>query len=147
MQLLYYILTTKQGSILRPRFVLQTTQGTLLNLVQYVTLVYVSYFINGLPRVACKAKRGGGGGSRTRVRKYSTWASTYLSRILNFMLLVSSRQDTSSTSLLRFRRFCHRRAESTILLVDVLAGSAGKIRQNDGLIMRPWHIHNRLRLC
>ena len=101
---------------------------------------------DGLPAEAL-AKAGGGGGSRTRVRKYSTWASTYVSRIFNFMLLVSSRLDTRSTSLLKFRRFCHRRAEATILLVDVLTGSAGKIRQNAGLFMRPGHMHNRLRLC
>jgi hypothetical protein len=94
-----------------------------------------------------KGALNGGGGSRTRVRKHSTQASTYLSRILNFVLLVSSRQDTRSTSPLRFRRICHRRAESTILLVDALAGSAGKIRQDAGLFMRPGHIHNRLRLC
>ena len=90
---------------------------------------------------------GGGGGSRTRVRKHSTQASTYLSRKLGFMFLVSSRQDTRSTSLLRFRRYCHRQSESTILLVDARAGCAGKTRRGAGLIMRPGHIHNRLRLC
>jgi len=37
---------------------------------------------------------GGGGGSRTRVRKYSTQASTYLARILAFAFQVSSRHDT-----------------------------------------------------
>jgi hypothetical protein len=45
---------------------------------------------------------GGGGGSRTRVRKHSTQASTYLSWILSLASCDSSRQDAQSASPLNF---------------------------------------------
>ena len=90
---------------------------------------------------------GGGGGSRTRVRKHSTWASTYLSWNLNFALQNSFRLDSWKASLQKFRRFCHRHPELAIPLVDVLIKSAGVTWQDAGLFMRPGHIHNHLRLC
>ncbi len=47
-------------------------------------------------------KFGGGGGSRTRVRKHSTQASTCFSRILSLASCDSSRRDAQSASPLNF---------------------------------------------
>jgi len=81
-----------------------------------------------------QAKAGGGGGSRTRVRKHSTRASTYLSWTLNFAPQDSFRQDSWRASLLKFRRFRHRQPEATIPLVDALIRSAGLTWQDTGYL-------------
>ncbi len=58
---------------------------------------------------------------------------------------VSIRQDSGKTILLEVRQRCNRHSESAILLVDVLAGSAGKTRQ-DGSTKLLRRSYNHLRL-
>ena len=72
-----------------------------------------------------KAKDGGGGGSRTRVRKHSTWASTCLSRTL----IVSPRgpfgRGPFGLILIRVSRLSHQARTIAIPLVDALSRPAG----------------------
>ena len=76
---------------------------------------------------------GGGGGSRTRVRKYSTWASTCLSRTLVVGLRDPFGPGSLSLILIKVSRVSHQAVAVAIPLVDAQTGFAGVTRQDGSL--------------
>ena len=75
--------------------------------------------------VAIVKRNGGGGGSRTRVRKHSTWASTCLSRTLSVSRQVPFGPGPFRLILIRGSLRLHQALTVAIPLVDVLSRSAG----------------------
>ena len=80
-------------------------------------------------------KNGGGGGSRTRVRKHSTRASTCLSRILSVSLQGPSGPGPLKLILISVSRLSHQALTVAIPLVDALSRPAG-VAWKDGSLCR-----------
>ena len=80
-------------------------------------------------------RNGGGGGSRTRVRKHSTWASTCLSRSLCVSHQGPSGRGPFKLILIRVSRLSHQALTVAIPLVDALSRSAG-VTWKDGSLSR-----------
>ena len=94
-----------------------------------------------------RVKYGGGGGSRTRVRKSSIQASTYLAQLK--ISPCGSQLGRAASGLTRNIVSHHLLAgekDNAILLVDISFGHAGKDRQDASHFMRLGHTRNRLRL-
>ncbi len=92
------------------------------------------------------SKNGGGGGSRTRVRKYSTVGVYILSPAKAVYRAANPPgQGLRHTILPEFRQADGRRARPAIPLRDVLSSPAGEGRK-DGSLKRLQRKHSRLRL-
>ena len=90
---------------------------------------------------------GGGGGSRTRVRKHSTRASTYLAWNIGFAVSRRIQARCVMGYPVRVSPFRNRRSGSAILLVGAPSGTAGSSRWDASRLKRLEHIHNHLRIC